>query len=143
MKVLVVEDNPKHQRDARAFLKTMSDIEPVYAWSLQSALDNMSGIDGILSDIYMPLMDAQRGEEARHPIGVVVLMIARERDIPCVLVTAGYHHGNKYQPICEFQRSINAPEIVDSSASEAEAETKNWPKGLEVLCGLIERRRSI
>ena len=90
-------------------------------------------------------MDARRGEEAQHPIGVTVLIIARERNIPCVLVTAGYHHGNKYQPVCEFQRSIGAPEIVDGvdgSMSEAEAETKNWPKGLGVLRGLIQNRRN-
>ena len=140
MKILVVEDNPKHQRDVRAFLKTVAGIEPVYAWSLESAIDNLDAVDGVLCDIFMPLMDAQRGQEAAHPMGVAVLMMARERKIPCVLVTAGYHHGSKYQPVCDFQRWLDAPEIVDGSHGEIEAETKDWPRGLEVLQALITKR---
>lgn len=141
MKILVVEDNAKHQKEVRAFLRTFEDVEAVYAWSLESAITNMlSGVDGILCDIFMPLMDARRGEEAQHPMGVAILLLAAERGIPCVLVTAGYHHGSKYQPVCEFQRWFGAPEIVDSSGGEAEAETKDWPKGLEVLKGIIAER---
>ena len=140
MKILVVEDNPKHQRDVRAFLKTIEGVEPIYAWSLEGAIKGMDGVNGVLSDIYMPLMDARRGEEAQHPIGVAVLMMARERNIPCVLVTAGYHHGSKYQPVCEFQRWLKAPEIVDGSGGEAESETKDWSKGFEVLKDLIAKR---
>lgn len=141
MKILVVEDNPKHQRDVRAFLKTVAGIEPAYAWSLEGAITEMNTrvVDGILCDIFMPLMDAQRGQEAPHPIGVAVLLLAHERGIPCVLVTAGYHHGSKYQPVCDLQRWLGVPEIIDGSYDEIESENKDWPKGLEVLRALIAK----
>lgn len=66
--------------------------------------------------------------------GVAVLIACTERKIPCVLNTAGYHHGAKYQWITLLVRTLKLPEIVDASSNRhAEAETKNWERALRAL----------
>ena len=150
MKILVVEDNAQHQRAARMFFKNYPDIGVDYAWDLIEAARLLDAdiYDGILCDIYVPLVSSSvttmdEVNNAAHPMGVAIQLIARERKIPCLLVTAGYHHGSKYQLVCDFQRELKLPAIIDglNVSGDSEAENKNWTRAWEMLKAIIEKEK--
>lgn len=89
-------------------------------------------VDGIISDIYFPLTDTAPYDKP-EPIGVQIALEAKQLGIPCVLNTAGYHHGTKYEWICQLARSQKWPLIDASQDRNKEADTKNWDRAWEKL----------
>ncbi|MBI2624490.1 response regulator [Candidatus Parcubacteria bacterium] len=134
MRILVVEDDAKHLADAEKFFASQVGVKVVcYARNLEEAWQYLDRekVDGVISDVYFPASDLYRSTEA---FGVAVLIACTERKIPCVLNTAGYHHGDKYEWITRLVRTLKFPEIVDASRDRhAEAETKNWERALRAL----------
>ena len=140
MKILVIEDNRKHTEDARSFFAGQSDTEVVFAPDFKNAREHLEPgkVDGVISDIHFPSTLDEWGAE-HASCGVAVMVICQERVIPCVLNTAGYHHGRRYQWVCSLQRELTLPEIVDASNDrDAEADTKNWDEALRRLRELME-----
>ncbi|MDO8624231.1 MAG: hypothetical protein Q7R54_02645 [bacterium] len=89
---------------------------------------------GILSDLYFPVEAGGGSSEELAPLGLVVMTECQQRGIPCIIVTAGYHHGSKYNQVCFAGRLMGWPEMVDSDTpGEGEAQEKNWGSGLEKL----------
>lgn len=135
MRILVVEDAPKHLADAKKFFAAQLGVEVVcYARDLEEAWQYLDRekVDGVISDVYFPASDPYRVYP--EAFGVAVLIACTERKIPCVLNTAGYHHGDKYEWITLLVRTLKLPEIVDASRDRhAEAETKNWERALRAL----------
>lgn len=156
-KILVIEDSPKHLQDAKNFFSTVEGIEVTYRDRYEPFTsmtrnntprlgDDFRKYDGIISDIYFP----GRAGEKVQPYGVSVMFQAKMMNIPCVLCTAGYHHGDDYQWINDMWVGLrddagwdNVPAMVDSMYGEGDLEqegekgeqvvTKGWKKAWEVL----------
>jgi len=141
MKILVIEDNLKHLDDAKRFFAEQAGVQPIFTSTFHGAARFLEKgkVDGVISDIYFPLTnDITWGQP--EAIGVSVMILCRERKIPCVLNTAGYHHGTRYQWVCDLQRALGLPEIVDASSNyNQEADTKNWQQAFDALRELISR----
>lgn len=150
MKILVIEDNAQHLADAKAFFSAHPEVQVVYARTYVEAgryVDFWAGeaeqagkVDGIISDIYFPLLRNNPTWAQEEPIGVAVMVLCRECGIPCVLNTAGYHHGSRYEWITQLVRTLRprAPEIVDASSDYfAEAGKKNWEQAFSQLQEVI------
>lgn len=136
MKILVIEDTEKHIREAKDFFKNKQDTNLVFAKTFEDAERHLvkGQVDGVISDIFFPLRKSPPWSQ-EEPIGVAVMILCRERNIPCILNTAGYHHGSRYQWICELQQELHLPGIIDASGdSYAEADTKNWEGAYNALC---------
>ncbi len=146
-KILVIEDDEKHIADAKEFFKEIKDWEVTYATNYEEASKIMfedphrfergkGNLDGIISDIYFPLNSRPKFEEEKQPIGVRVKIESGEMGVPCVLNTAGYHHGAKYEWInglAYFQRwKIIDVEPLDPG-KEDESNYKNWKEAYEEL----------
>ena len=127
MKILVIEDTEKHMADAKAFFAGQEGVNVEYKYSTPHPRDLHPGTyDVVLCDIYF-------GEE---PKGVAVMMICREQNIPCIMVTAGFHHGARYDWICQLGRALHCPEMVDSRPKDkeyGEADSKDWRRAYLAL----------
>lgn len=156
-KILVIEDNPKHLQDAKNFFSTIEGIQVTYQECYKPFTsmtrnntphlgDDFRKYDGVISDIYFPEYPGQ----AVQPNGVSVMFQCKMMNIPCVLCTAGYHHGSDYQWINNMWVGLrndagwkNVPAMVDSLDGEGDLEqegekgeqvvTKGWKKAWEVL----------
>lgn len=156
-KILVIEDTVKHLEDAKAFFASLADkVEVVYARDgveakyYQVDVDETGscipkpreGIDGIISDIYFPLNQKDSRFNTPEPIGVEVALIAKQIGIPCVLNTAGYHHGSKYEWINALAR-LQGWSLVDAHMDDSnpnkEADSKNWKWAYEKLERMIKK----
>jgi hypothetical protein len=63
------------------------------------------------------------------PEGLFVYELAKEQEIPCVIVTSCYHHGSEFQPfVSEVGRYVDA---INPDGS------KQWKKGYELLRGSL------
>jgi hypothetical protein len=126
LRILVIEDDPKHLQDAKDFFSTI-EIDVTYRESYEPfnymtrintphLYDDFSKYDGVISDIYFPEF---LGKETQ-PIGVSVMFQCKLMNIPCILCTAGHHHGLHYQWIHDMWVGLqNAgwkeiPRIIDS-----------------------------
>ncbi len=67
-------------------------------------------IDGVISDIYFPYDKSGKWSDPNQPVGLGIAVMCKDPriNIPCVLNTAGYHHGTKYQWIHEFKHFLEA-----------------------------------
>lgn len=140
--ILVVEDNKKHQQGACKALGNKM-LPTGFVSDLHDALYTIRGrrseLAGVLTDLYFPACnDDAHGEPA--PLGLIIMAECQKLGVPCIIVTAGYHHGSKYHQAHAALREMGLlGTMVDSSGSEIEADKKNWRKGLEKLEALIAR----
>jgi len=142
-RLYVVEDNFTHIRAAERVLK---DAKPLmlqdfyffqqnFAKILKSVEEGVliSSEVGFLTDLYFPV-EFDRGPYGDlAPLGLLVMAECRRHNVPCVIVTAGHHHGSKYNQICLAGRKMDWPDMVDSGKGEEEAQEKNWEEGLRRL----------
>lgn len=144
MKILLVEDKHEHLKQAIAVLRE-NNIEFVAAMTARDATDKLyrdgTSIDGVITDIYMPLNDQRYWDHGECPCGLVVAAEAVKRNIPFVFCTSGYHHGSKFQWISDFCGTLGGPwrvPMVDSGSDMyEEAKTKPWKQALERLLAII------
>ena len=144
MKILVVEDNQQHIDSAKKFFAEKG----IEMWSTETLKGFISAIgddhyDGVLSDVYFSYDGKYFPDEV--PAGVAVLFICQSKGIPCVLVTAGFHHGKKYQWIHHMLGEMRLPSMADvdnsnSEEPEAEAPVKDWARALNSLTKIINRK---
>jgi hypothetical protein len=143
-KILVIEDDFRHKEDAREFFQTRRDVEVTYASNYADAAKVMfkkdketyeitkGNIDGVISDIYFPLVSDGRWDQP-EPIGVRVAVELSQLEIPFVLNTAGYHHGRKYQWIHELATKQGWKIIDTGSDHEKDTDSKNWKGAYQSL----------
>lgn len=194
LKILVIEDNPKHLKDAEKFFASRKDVEAQFAINYREAARVLYGheegflytldgaeylnepllearlvgvkrnseFDGVITDIFFPLQPLKESnglspelkkyykkryaEMAKpRPLGVRIAIELDKLDIPFVFVTSLFHHGSDLQWICELQRELDWPEMIDyydrDSRGEREADSKDWQKALKALRDEIEARR--
>lgn len=144
--ILIVEDNPKHVEDARAFFSSIPGLKVEYARTFSEAEKFLGGpwgceeptVQGVITDLYLPIgrdYIGKKGDE--DPIGALIAARCQQKNLPFILCTAGYHHGVKYNWICMLQRELGWPEIIDGgqsrSASNEESSVKQWNQAYQAL----------
>ncbi|HCC83485.1 TPA: hypothetical protein DEP96_01395 [Candidatus Uhrbacteria bacterium] len=144
MKILIIEDDPKHFADANAFffgregitelvvVKTFDDARPHL---FDSEYLKRKAADGVISDVTFP-----RWYLSKKPlqIGVAIMSLCQKRGIPCVLNTDGYHHNDELDWICTLGRELDWPEIVDcGNHPDQRIETKDWDLAWSTLQELM------
>ncbi|OHA89755.1 MAG: hypothetical protein A3C70_00650 [Candidatus Zambryskibacteria bacterium RIFCSPHIGHO2_02_FULL_43_14] len=137
MKILVIEDTPKHRDDAKRFFAGESGVTAIYSSDWGGAkrfLEEKGKVDGVISDIYFPYLNDSIWSEP-EPVGVYVMILCRERRIPCVLNTDGNHHGKRLQWIHEMIGHLGLPAMIDTGQDKAES--KNWSQAFEALKTII------
>ena len=149
--ILVVEDNPKHIEDAKKYFNEIKEVNVYYVSTYSSAVHPIGGytsfkskpeVDGVITDIYLPIGDKYVGRKGdEDPIGLLVAATCHKNNIPFVFCTAGYHHGEKYNWINMFQRTMEWPEMLDASSDRyAEADHKPWDRAYKTLKNLVEKQ---
>jgi len=152
MRILVVEDNPAHMRVAVEIIESaghevLQETDFVHG---KEALRSLPQVDGVITDLFIP--DGVFGKngvskEADQPRGLGLVLVAKLCRIPCVICTAGYHHGSKYNWICNLSRdsSFDWLHLVDSLADpedyEIESQEKDWKRALNTLVRLVETKK--
>jgi hypothetical protein len=153
-KILVIEDNQKHLQDAKNFFSAIEGIRVTYQECYKPFTgmtrnntphlgDDFRMYAGVISDIYFPIY---KGKTVQ-PIGVSVMFQCKMMNIPCVLCTSGYHHGDDYQWINDMLVGLrsdtewkNVPDMIDSNdgwdvskEEDVKHVSKNWKKAWEEL----------
>jgi hypothetical protein len=110
-------------------------------------------IDGVITDLFIPEgvfrgKECEMSEEADQPRGILIMVLAQNYKLPCIVCTAGFHHGLRYQWVCWLTESLRLPWIVDCESlrdidPEGESPTKDWQTALDRLVGLIEGKEEI
>lgn len=137
-----VEKSGHQLLKGRAGSDTLDDF---IEWNLKHLLKEkeVGSEVGVLTDLYFPAKSDNTGSHGElAPLGLIVMVECRRLGIPCVIVTAGYHHGKKYNQACFAGRVMGWPEIVDSedyNNAEGEAPEKNWKRAIERLEALVAK----
>ncbi|MDO8576340.1 MAG: hypothetical protein Q7R90_03425 [bacterium] len=147
--VFIVEDTCAHfdaaiaARDARGLKDILdwdvtTDLKGFKRWlgELLETVEYKNGEVGVLTDLFFPASEISKHKEDLAPLGLIVMAECQRYRIPCVIVTAGHHHGKKYQSIFTAAKLMGWPEMVDSndySNIEGEVEKKDWEKALSLL----------
>jgi len=154
MRVLVIEDNPKHLEDAKAFFMNTEYVVN-YVTNGEQAMQLLADKGGfhdepqapqfrfVVTDLYLPL-NSQFPEE--QPIGIGIAMLCKQQGVRCVICTAGHHHGKRYEWISNLHRSaLSLPMVTSDSVvpeRDGEAESKFWQDAVELAEGRSEKYRS-
>ena len=155
--ILLIEDSEKHRKDAFTFLRENISFKMnlEVAYTFEEACEYLlrtsnKEISGVISDIYFP--ENERKNDSNQPIGVAIMSICRELNIPCILNTDGYHHAQGYGWINSLQNFLKLPEMVDNLGApgmegkdevKVKAETKNWKRAFTDLWTLIGEKESV
>jgi len=163
LKILLVEDTRQHLRDAIEASREFGNIELVWATTGVEAEKKMVGydehmvrvplVDGVVTDVFMPLMTVDHRPEMNHaesPVGVGVALLAHRVGIPVVFCTAGWHHGKGCAWIHHFfndlpptqPNDVSIPMIDSSFQYESEADTKDWKQAFETVLDIINKKSS-
>ena len=149
MKILIVEDQPNHMEEAGAVLNS-AGVEFVSATNQVEATsflyDHKEGkirLDGVITDVFMPHADRAPWDEADQPCGLRVKIQAEKFGLPCIMCTAGHHHGAKYEWInglCRFMGWEMVDGYPDGDIYHDEAPHKRWSSALAFLQTQISLR---
>lgn len=130
IRLLLVEDNEQHFKDAKHMLdlrlQAGASIEVLYARDKEEAINGISKVDGIISDIFFPAKDGC------SPSNQGFYMVERARDlkIPIIFCTDGYHHANDLQPLFTYLNETPWGDyylgMVDRPAYMEKMSRKNW-----------------
>jgi CheY-like chemotaxis protein len=138
MKILLVEDTTKHAEDAKAVLSA-AGLEFVHVRTMSDAIDllefaELEGITHVITDLFILAGRRCTDHLTEEPCGVGVMVMARHKNLPCVICTAGHHHGPRYDWITYMGRLVGWPEMVDHASARLntdEAHTKDWGRALK------------
>ena len=147
--LFIVEDTYEHSQDAIA-ARDARGLKDVQEWAFARDLSGFkkwldgvigtieykNGEVGVLTDLYFPASDSRKERAELAPLGLIVMGECQRHRMPCVIVTAGHHHGAKYQSIFTAAKLMGWPEMVDSndySNIEGEVAKKDWEKALTRL----------
>lgn len=172
MRILIVEDDEKHQMNARwvcgntlgYFGYTCEFVE-----TLEEAEQLLSSCDGVLSDVFFP---AKKGESPNPELpppgpirgfsqpdkeieyaekyinGVRLAERAKSLGLPVVLCTSSYHHGTMTQPVCTWSRNKTGVPLIDNEGVtdallDKEATRKNWAMALLILIAQMQKKEAV
>lgn len=156
MRLLIIEDSQQHRDSAKKFFAEKG-VEVDFAKELKPFLkvftpSKYTGkpipefqYDGVLTDIFFSYDEDYFPEIV--PAGVAVFFTCQAKGIPCLFVTAGFHHGQKYQWIHEMVLTLELPQMVDgdydeTNGGENDASEKNWDWAFKSIVKMIADQKS-
>ena len=161
MRLLIIEDGQHHQhyRDSAEKFFAEHGVEVTFLKNLKSFLEMFEGswdsesrsvvvpsfrYDGVLSDIFFPHDEKYFPELV--PAGVAVFFICQSKGIPCLLVTAGFHHRQEYQWIHEITMTMKLPKMISvydetTKYGKVDAPEKEWESAFQSMVNIIEKRK--
>ena len=145
MKILLVEDNASHAEDAKAVLEH-TNIDFIHVTSMSEAhsrLDDVAanGITHVITDLFIPAGRLGTFCETEEPCGIGVMMLARQKNLPCVICTAGHRHGPRYEWINFIGHILDWPAMIDNRHAHQStdvAEFKDWNRAITEVIGLSQ-----
>jgi|SRR6185369_2406269 len=153
LKILVVEDTPKHMADALRVAAEMG-IEVVTATNAEDAgraMRKLKGydeheklvytpqVDGVVTDIFLPLAEREPYNHAKSPCGIKVAFQAQNAGILFELCTDGYHHGAELEWIAELGVELGWPYMIDGGQKHGDVSpSKPWRRAFESLTARLE-----
>ena len=153
MKLLIVEDTKKNREDAIRIIEGLAneqsiDLQIITANDASEGRERIrEGVDGVITDVYMPLSSSGPWDHADSPCGINVAAVAMECKIPCLFCTSGGHHGAKLEWLHSLIGSgvLGLPLMVDGGKGgslaldyyNGEADEKNWGEAFEKLYRMI------
>lgn len=128
VKILVVEDDPKHFGDAVRYVRQLQNCEVTYVDSLDRAVSLLEDIqfDGIISDVFFPAIVG--GDADTYDNALTLANLAFEKKIHLVFNTSGNHHGEKYSG---FQQEKS--KIQESRLNQIEIKPFHFLSTLQVI----------
>ena len=160
MRILVVEDNPHHVESAKKLLAGVANLDFVgnYRDFLTKIWGKPFQYDGVLSDVFFPtgalsyrsIPTEDKYKDYVVPAGVGVYFLCHMWNVPCVLVTAGHHHGKDYEwvslTVGNVPKNRYVPALVDvrmagsigTGELDGEAPEKDWVEGFDTLSEIIK-----
>lgn len=96
MKILVIEDNQKHLRDAINYSESLVGCDVDFATSLAEAFEFLrkNKYDCVISDVFFPAEQGASSETFANALAINRKLV--EEGIHHVFNTAGNHHGKKF-----------------------------------------------
>jgi CheY-like chemotaxis protein len=97
MRILVIEDSPKHLEDARRYAQQLAGCTVDFATTLAEAIDLLTAnnYDGAISDVFFPTETGASADTYESAITINDRLLKLR--IHHVFNTAGNHHGDKFQ----------------------------------------------
>jgi len=165
MRILVIEDNEKHLKDAKNHCTTLVGCVVDFAKTLAEALALLqeNNYDGVISDVFFPAEDGATVESFQNALAISAKLV--EMGVHHVFNTSGNHHGRKYEGFVwatpkatytddpegnkyDFRTTGMIIEAYPSNP-EADKDTKQWQAALRyillalALLGLPDKGESI
>jgi hypothetical protein len=138
LKILFIEDNPKHLADLEQMLgvelpRQPVEITPLYAHNLVEATHLLEEADAVMTDLFFPFSTGNNQEEAS--LGKLIVEHCLAEGKPVVWITSTYHHGLKTNELndwgCEHGLKLfDCQGQGTSCENDAEGEHKPWKSAL-------------
>ncbi len=132
-RILIVEDQERHMKDAVTVAKEMghSVICASNAGEAASIIRNGT-VDAVVTDVYLPLDDDAPWNHSESPCGINVAMAAKKAGVPCIFCTDDNHHGAKVQWLKSLvdYGNMGLPYLVGGNGI---GESKNWKIAIEYI----------
>ena len=137
MTILVVENSVSEMACAVGWAASLG-INVVRAWSVADAFEYITTVDGIITDIYIPLNTGEVHNHSDRPCGLLVAFKAQKNQIPFIFCTSGYNHQTKYEWVTWLTQHLDWPQVIDGMKTESEEyASKNWGKAFDRLLRMI------
>ncbi len=129
-RVLIVEDNFEHLRDAKEEGKRRGH-EIFGATDCTWALKGLESgkFDGVITDVHIPV-DAYRPEVEPIVLGGLVALRAQASGIPVVFCTDAYHHADDVEWLFLFGKNQMGWKMVDKLGADGK---KKWKEAFAAL----------
>lgn len=138
VRILLIEDNPKHLDDARRYVQGLAGCTVDFATTLAEAMELLAvnSYDSAISDVFFPAEAGASADTCENAIAISATLV--EMGIHHVFNTAGNHHGKKFQAfIWKTPKAVYNDDdasflmtgmVMEAYPQEAEAEkdTKQW-----------------
>jgi CheY-like chemotaxis protein len=152
LNILVVEDNWGHLDEAVATVQAAGH-KTCMAETLTEATQILGDveykIDAVISDVFFPFSYIRNSSGQDYtgndtPCGISMAMQCTKKDIPVVLCTDGYHHGNKLEWINQLCREMGwmlIDGIFESNEQiyTASSSHKDWAKAIEEIEKMVKK----
>lgn len=140
MKVLIAEDVKKNIEDAIRIIGNIAkengiDLQIITATTVHDTYGKMDGVDGVISDVYMPLSSERPWNHSDSPCGINVVARAMDRGIPSIFCTSGDHHGPTLEWLNILTRNgaLGLPDMVDGCGPDTDTREKDWGQAFTKL----------
>lgn len=139
LNILLVEDNDVHAEDCTSMLAEIQDRLPAQviltrATNLKEALPLVDSADGVLTDVFYPMVP---NGAAEVPSGQSMVAHCLQVGKPVVWCTSTYHHGTATNAVSQWGRERGLEMFDAASSGDGEAPVKPWDAAIAGIVLLV------